>query len=342
MAANAIYFPHINVPADPWLLRMLLYWDRVSSIVPLDYLEDPAQFDSEMRDFVKEDLVTTLIPGLYLGGIPGFAEPFLQFAERWNRTHGFNRAPPPMVKIHAEKLADLTEPLVAKRLIHMVGKDDRWYYMPEPLANRFMAYLATALGRLPAINAAPVTDNTFTGQSLRVTARNAKRDAILEALFPMPAKSVPLRLDDLKRFKSDYGNLTVSFREKVERECVLLADGASNDEKHERIQALIEELEDELGLITEAMKGRWSKVVLGKVVPVLSPFAPLLDSDPVTQPATFAGAILAGSAALYQGNAMLAADDEFRRRPLAYVALARQRFSAIRPRSSRPRPGGHR
>lgn len=49
--------------------------------------------------------------------------------------------------------------------------------MPSPLADRFMAHLASALGRVPAIDAAPVTNNSTRGHSLRETSFVAKYGA---------------------------------------------------------------------------------------------------------------------------------------------------------------------
>ncbi len=34
---NVLYFPYISVPSSVWFTRMLLYWDKVGSIVPRDY-----------------------------------------------------------------------------------------------------------------------------------------------------------------------------------------------------------------------------------------------------------------------------------------------------------------
>lgn len=329
MAANAIYFPYINVPPDPWLLRMLLYWDRLSAIVPFDYHEEPRLFEHEMRDLVEAGLVNPIAPGMYLGGIDGFATPFLRFAERWSRPQWSGREWP-QTQIHAEKLDSLVQPLVEMGVAR--NAHGPWFEMPSPLANRFMAYLAAALGRVPEIDAAPVTNSAPLGQSLRGTSLVAKRDAMLEVMFPVPHGSEKLTLDDIVEFKAKHQPTAARFRTRLESECILLADGATNEERHERLNALANKLQDEVDEITEAMKGRWKKVVLGKVVPVLAPLIPLLDADPATQMATFAGAVAASGLACYQGNLLQATDDAVKRRPLAYVALARQHLPALRPK----------
>lgn len=57
-----LYFPYISVPRDPWLFRTLLYWDEVGSIVPMSFLENPEGLTPFMRELVREQLVTQIIP----------------------------------------------------------------------------------------------------------------------------------------------------------------------------------------------------------------------------------------------------------------------------------------
>lgn len=328
MAANAIYFPSINVPPDPWLLRMLLYWDQLSSIVPIEYHHGPGRLDSKMRDMVAAGLVKPIAPGMYLRELDGFAAPFLHFAERWKRPHWSQRKWP-QTQIHMEKLDQLVEPLVDMGVARRA--DGPWFEMPAPLADRFMAYLASALGRVPAIDAAPVTNSTMLGQSLLETSLAAKRDALLEVLFPVPHGSEKLTLDDIVEFKAKHQALAARFRERLQDECILLADGTSNEERQLRLDALARKLQGEVEEITEAMRGRWQRVVLGKVAPVLAPLISLLDANPATQVATFLGAGLSVGLAGYQAKQIQAAEDAAMRRPLAYIALARQRLPALRP-----------
>lgn len=327
MAANAIYFPYINVPPDPWLLRMLLYWDRLSAIVPMDHREQPLLLEREMRDLVAAGLVNPIAPGIYLGGIDGFAAPFLRFTERWRRQRP--RAPDgPITLIHAEKLDRLIEPLVEIGVARKAHGP--WYEMPNPVANRFMAYLAAALGQIPQIDAAPVTNSAPLGLSLRETGRAFKRDALLEVLFPMPAVSEKLTLDDIVEFKARNQASAARFRERLQDECMLMADSATHEEHQERIDALGRKLQGEVDEISDAMKGQWKKVVFGKVAPVLAPLISLLDADPRTQLATHAAAAVAVGLSGYQAKLLEAADDAVMRRPLAYVALARQQLPALR------------
>lgn len=329
MAANAIYFPYINVPPDPWLLRMLLYWDRLNAIVPFEYHYEPERLEPKMRDMVRAGLVQPIAPGMYLGGANGFADPFLRYVERWKRAYR-NRGELPQTRIHAEKLYGLTQPLVEMGVAREI--DGCWYSMPTPIANRFMAHLASALGQIDEIDAAPVTNRASLGQSLQATGLIARRDALLELLFPMPSRSENLTLDDIVDFKVRHQPMAARFRERVQEECTLLTYGATDEERQDQMQMLGRRLQGEVDEITEAMRGRWKKIVLGQILPVLAPAIPLIDANP-TQVATHIGAVVAGGLAAYQAGQMKAADRAVRRRPLAYVALAQDRLPALRPRS---------
>jgi hypothetical protein len=330
VAANAIYFPYINVPPDPWLLRMLLYWDRLSAIVPMEYHYNPRLLEPKMRDMVAAGLVNPIAPGLYLGGIDGFATPFLRFAERWSHAHLPERKLP-QTRIHAEKLDGLVKPLLKMGLARRA--DGAWYDMPTPVANCLMAHLAGALGQVDQIDAAPVTASTSLGQSLWRTSLAAKRDALLEILFPMPDGAERLTLDDIVEFKARHQPLAARFRERVQEECTLLPDAVTNEERQDRMEALGRKLQVEVNEITEAMRGRWTRLIFGKVLPVLAPAIPLVDAVFPAQAATFLGAAVSGGLASYQSRLMQATDSAVRRRPLAYVALARKELATFRPRT---------
>ena len=82
---NAIYFPYISVPYDAWLVRILLYWDKVCSVVPEDHLQDPGRLEPVMRDLVSAVLVEQLVPVKYAGEIEGLVEPFHAYVKKDSR-----------------------------------------------------------------------------------------------------------------------------------------------------------------------------------------------------------------------------------------------------------------
>eukprot|EP01031_Cornospumella_fuschlensis_P007302 gene7302-9050_t len=178
VAANAIYYPYINVPPDPWLMRMALYWDQLKAIVPMEYQWNPDMLEPRMRDMVSAGLVEAITPAYYLGGVDGFAEGFLKSVKRWQRPAADGRQMP-QTRIHAEKLNTLVQPLVEMGLARRVEGGD-WYEMPSPVASRFMAHLAKTLGAIKDIDADPVTNVASLGQSVWRTGVTFRRDALLE------------------------------------------------------------------------------------------------------------------------------------------------------------------
>lgn len=70
MRNNVLYFPYISVPSSVWFTRILLYWDKVGSIVPYDYIEKPELHDEYTRSLIQANLVTQVIPGMYRDEIP--------------------------------------------------------------------------------------------------------------------------------------------------------------------------------------------------------------------------------------------------------------------------------
>lgn len=62
MRNNALYFPYISVPDEKWTIKTLLYWDKLSSIVPMDYIGEPEQLSPFMRELVHGNLVEQIFP----------------------------------------------------------------------------------------------------------------------------------------------------------------------------------------------------------------------------------------------------------------------------------------
>lgn len=84
MRDAALYFPYIEVPDHPSLTRVLLYWDRLGSIVP------PVALSARMSELISTELVERVEPGMYLNDHE-FAMGFLRILDSRSR-HGRSRA----------------------------------------------------------------------------------------------------------------------------------------------------------------------------------------------------------------------------------------------------------
>lgn len=74
MRNNALYFPYIDVPNDAWTVKALLYWDKLSSIVPMGHMETPDDMSDFMRELMTEGLVEPVFPGQFIHQIERFDE----------------------------------------------------------------------------------------------------------------------------------------------------------------------------------------------------------------------------------------------------------------------------
>lgn len=87
---NALYFPYISVPDEIWTVKTLLYWDKLSSIVPMEYIERPEELGPFMQELVHEGLVQQVFPAAYLHQLELFEDCFICFVEK--RIRSFRRA----------------------------------------------------------------------------------------------------------------------------------------------------------------------------------------------------------------------------------------------------------
>lgn len=322
MRDNALYFPYINIPESPWLIRTLLYWDKMCSIVPYDYIANPGLLTPEMRNLVSAELVEQIMPGQYVFEIPNFEEPFLRYVEQWMTKRDGNFGAK-FSSVHVEKLGNLEYGLRNLNIIDNI--EYPWFKLPTPIANAFMAYLASVLGKLPDINATPLTDTEERGRILRTGRRTKFRRILLSKILPVPEDTSAINIDSIIEFNQNYGNRASKFRERIEYECIGLANIENQEDQYEQATYVAKKMEAEVSEIEEAMKSRWSKVSFATMVPLLGAGAASAAVDFYTQPTAATGAVLSLGAAVYQAFGAEADFSEMLERPLAYVALAKNK-----------------
>jgi hypothetical protein len=332
LRSNALYFPYINVPENAWFTRVLLYWDKVSSIVPAQYVRAPEQFDPYMRELVAAELVEQVFPAAYIGG-GEFQTPFLRYVDNRRRSHVRNTryiAHAAPTRLHIEKLGNIGEELVRRGLAECL--DYPWYHVERWVATAFMAYLATLLGQQPGVSAAPVTNdlgsfrllegNRFPQLAPRI--RSSARSFILRGLFPVPNDPIPVR--DLVDFKARHGALLPPLRERVEQICKEVARIADAEVRQERLERARSELEESIELIAEVMRGRWRAVALHSLSVVSTGITLAVEADEGL------GKLVAGGTGLAVAiGSALDSSKQYKMLtggPLAYGARWRSRFDA--------------
>jgi hypothetical protein len=154
-------------------------------------------------------------------------------------------------------------------------RDGPWYLVDAWVADRFLTYLAAALGQLQEVNAAPVTDDAACFRLLAGRAdlgsgsesRLSARAAILEELLPVPA--IPLDLRSIAAFKRKEGARLVEFRRVVEQKSIEIAATLPED-RDDALQLAVAELKRDRDKIAEKLKGNGADIVYGRICPVLS------------------------------------------------------------------------
>jgi len=329
MSHNALYFPYINLPRDAWSTKALLYWDGISSIVPMDHLRQPDQMSEFMRGLLSEGLVKPLSPSNFLREIPGFSEVFVDYIqsrlERSQFVSGRERNTK-TIRIHAEKLDCVTDYLVDVGLAERVSWG--WYDVRSDIAQQFMFYLATCLGALKELEAVPVTNSLLNisriaprmNRPSNLAHRHKAREVVLQQLLPAPAET--LTVDQIVVFKRRYGHLLPRLRSHVEQHCIRTASLLDPADRIELNRLFIEECEDQLDEIKAAMKPSFGKLIFGSLVPLLGVgFA----YPPDGGMAAYAGGALGVISAAYQAISTIQETQRYSEQvPLAYVAHARR------------------
>ena len=340
MRSNALYFPYIELPHDVWTTRALLYWDKLSSIVPLDHMHRPDQMSERMRKLLGEGLVEPLSPGQFVRNIPKFDECFIDLVEhrfmKQRHSEKIVSAPAPTTLVHAEKLGRIPEFLVEAGLARQV--DWAWYEVEGVVANQFMSYLAICLGAMPEVDAAPVTDKAIFASLLRPRTaqtmghalhKHKAREVVLRSLLPTPAE--PVDVDQLLLFKRRHGHLLPPLRAKVEAHCTRVAMLPDAEDRIVANEAFIQDCQQQIAEIEAAMRPSFGKIVLGALAPLFGAGLSLHSTDPGNQAVAYTGAALSLSGAAYQAIASIhGSRAAVANRPLAYIAHAR---TALLPRA---------
>jgi hypothetical protein len=277
--SKVLYFPYIRVPASTWLIRTLLYWDEVGIITPYEFVKEPEHHDPLTLSLIREGLVQQVVPSWYVGDIPHFVSAFVQYLRSLSPERVDARraalADGRGFLVHAEKLDELQYELEQARLAR--AGPHPWIEVEPETAQEFMAYLAAALGRLPSLGYAPLTDEerfltdfvTASSGSPALGRVEGLRLEVLDQLFPAPAR--PVSVADLARFKQRHGEELRRFRRRVEQQLLTVADISDEILRRRSMELFLDEAQDEVAQLRQRMAGAgWLDVVLGRLTGVLA------------------------------------------------------------------------
>lgn len=232
---NLLYYPYINLPQTDWTIRTLLYYDKIGSIVPQQYLNEPENFDPYMREMIANELVESIIPMDVLDKPWEIFEPFIHYLETHRErilkrcTPARRNLKPTLIhqdkfsykqsRIHSNKFDDRVFRHLEKMGLAVRGNQE-WYEVEQKTAGELMTFLATIIGA--KLNYQPVTDQFRQGffmhyrkeENLTICQTQRKRELILKELIPYPEN---IDLKKLRRFKDKHKDLLEKFRNKTEQ-----------------------------------------------------------------------------------------------------------------------------
>jgi hypothetical protein len=206
-----------------------------------------------------------------------------------------------------------------------------WMKVHPPVAALFMAYLAARLGRMPALDMVPITDQSdyfqppAPGQAMDTAALfDQLRGVVLRDVLPAPSKPIDVRA--LAKFKEDNWDLLGEFRRYVERR--LLACVQECDLELRR--RMVTQLRDDLISGVDEIAGRLEAQHWGPGLGVLCTAvaaAPAVAETIITgDPFPASSAAVVPLAELVRqaltGGRVVPANE-----PLAFAALAQRAFS---------------
>jgi hypothetical protein len=261
----------IRPPENEWFSRVLLYWDRVGTILPREYSSDQEFLRPYTSALLAAKLLTPIPPdeSVWRSGADNYRESFLELVDSdpfgVERTRADERT---WARVHLDKTGtglalDLVQRGLAK---DFQGPEDRaWVEVERRTAELLMAFLASIVGKDENVAMDPITDSeaamaAFT--KLPEASRQIEtelepiRYALLTEILPGPATGIePKSLAD---FKADHHDLLVSFRNRLEQkaiDCAQVTDGRLRNAMLERVRG---ELADDLNEIEQRMgERRW-------------------------------------------------------------------------------------
>ena len=336
---NLLYYPYINIPKNDWAARVLLYYERIGSIVPQRYLY--GEFDPYMKELVENRLVEPINPIVVLEHPWDVARPFIDYLrrnefnieKRRKASYGHSKSRTGTssyrgtTKIHADKFdSQVFYELEQAGLAHKL--DGEWYLVERTTANELMIYLASVIGH--KIQFLPTTDRQqrrFNTVGLKAVSRSLetadnKREVILDELMPFPDQ---IDLKRLRQFKEEHLGLLKAFKNRVELIVLNRSIKIDTPEFKERVRELTIRKEELTAKMGEKKLG---KIIFGTVCGIVGAGIGLATTSSVN------GAILGvpGFAnAIYTALQIERPEDIFDQSGLKYLALLDKQLRVPKP-----------
>jgi hypothetical protein len=343
MADGVLYFPMIRPPENAWFARVLLYWDKVGTIMPEQYSDDRG-FLGPYTSALREKGLLTVVPpseSVWKSGANNYLTAFLELVD--SDPFGVRRAPAAQrewVNVHVDKTGVELAGLLQERELAKGYEGDEfavggylaaWVVVERRTAELLMAFLASIVGNDPDVAMDPITDSEAAMAAFTTLPEKYReltpeiepiRYALLEDILPGPSREIDV--PKLAEFKAEYQQLLIRFRNRVERETIDCAQITDPRFRAKQAELARKTLADEVREIEQRMSQRKLGPISRGAIAIAAPAVALVDL------VLTGGSLLAVTAgALGLGGATDSAYRGTRRKdilknPLAYAAVARR------------------
>lgn len=331
-SANLLYYPYINLPRKNWTARTLLYYDEIGSIVPIQYMENPGDFDPYMQTLVREQLVTPINPLQVIDKPKKVIVPFIDYMndKKFNVSKRRTSFSKQTALIHKEKISAVnihtgkfdSELFYQLRHAGLAKKHGNyWYEVEKQTADELLTFLASIVAK--KIQFTPTTDKigayTYAKLKKGMKKKDSKRKLILKELIPLPEH---IDLMKLRSFKDKHRELLYKFRTTVE---ILVSDSnAKKGSKNfkERVIQMKEQKKELTARMTENFKGKY---FYGAICNLTSATAQVFTLDMNSIPGVVGvSASLAG--AIYYASQIESPESVYDATGMKYIALLDRRL----------------
>lgn len=247
MKDNILYYPTIDIPNENWLRNAIIYWDEVSSIVPMDIDNQSLIPINPNIQFLKDEGIFRPIRPeklIYEGGwdvlerfnsefinsLDDYMDSFNRRMPKYSRIHNrkISRATkihqdkirqPENYKVHNNKISmNLLDVLDDRDLINKESRDNEWIEMNSDVALIYMSILAKYLAEIDNERTTVGTDTEIFENinfiNAKIENRKISFESSLDNILPTPRANVPF--ETIVNFKKQRKDELLRFRNEIQ------------------------------------------------------------------------------------------------------------------------------
>ncbi|QNM88696.1 hypothetical protein [Aliarcobacter cryaerophilus] len=249
MKRNALYYQNINITESDWLMKRLLYWDKVYSIIPAEIIKNRNYLTPLMQELIEDKkLFEAIEPFRHYDQLENFRDKFLKEAIRYKDTDLLISKK--TVKIHIEKMSGLNYELERLGTIKILNHP--WYEMNEVLADILMEYLAAELCDKVYLEAVPITSGYCNTNFLN---KEFIENEVLNFTMPLPKGEI--KLEKIRKFRKRTKDIRQKFITRIDNITKRILDAETIEERKDLLNDERINFEQELQIINSEISRLW-------------------------------------------------------------------------------------